>query len=337
MVRKDSKEGIGGNERKKVEQELTVTQRKVLRRKRRRHETRARKRKTLLQKLRRQKKRVDMQEARMEALVQAVNFHKEGSREEEKMLVPDRIREKDEEVIGKDHQPGPAALSTEDSQGDGIKPHAAPLFLSPLTKEEEAAVTVALSEEGNNKDVMGQAGGNKVNRESFQTLRHRVWLNDSIIHYVCHMLAKRDRMMSCSDRGHRRSHFFSSFFYTTLHNEGHKDPSVEGKYSYIRVKKWSKKVVGGGDIFVLDKVFFPINVGRMHWICVVAFMQEKRIQIYDSGAHYGGGDECLQAIMRYLQDEHMATKGIELPEPEKWHLRKSDRDTPHQRNGKWFL
>jgi hypothetical protein len=75
----------------------------------------------------------------------------------------------------------------------------------------------------------------------------------------------------------------------------------------------------------------------MHWICVVAFMQEKRMQIYDLGAHGGGGNEHLQATMRHLQDEHMATKGIELPEPEKWHLRKSDRDTPHQKNGKWFL
>jgi Ulp1 family protease len=99
-----------------------------------------------------------------------------------------------------------------------------------------------------------------------------------------------------------------------------------------------KNVVGGGDIFVMDKVFFPINVGRMHWICVVAFMQEKRMQICDSGPHGGGGgNEHLQAMMRCLQDEHMATKGIEFPEPEKRHLRESDMDTPHEKNGEWFL
>jgi hypothetical protein len=42
-------------------------------------------------------------------------------------------------------------------------------------------------------------------------------------------------------------------------------------------------------------------------------------------------------MMRCLQDEHMATKGIEFPEPEKRHLRESDMDTPHEKNGEWFL
>ena len=76
-------------------------------------------------------------------------------------------------------------------------------------------------------------------------------------------------------------------------------------FDYKQVKRWSKKVPGK-DIFGLDKVFFPINVSRMHWVCVVAFIQEKRIQFYDSfgspGTHY------LEIIFRYLQEEHWDKK-----------------------------
>lgn len=86
----------------------------------------------------------------------------------------------------------------------------------------------------------------------------------------------------------------------------------------------------GKDIFNLDKIFFPINVGGSHWICAVAFMQEKRIQMYDS--FYGSGHDYLRHILQYLKDEHLDKKKSPLPNPEEWVLVPTQPDTPKQAN-----
>ena len=93
------------------------------------------------------------------------------------------------------------------------------------------------------------------------------------------MLAQRDAALCAAEPQRRRCHFFKSFFVTKLLNQGHH--TLAGVYEYRNVKRWSKKVPGK-DIFALDKIVFPINVNQSHWVCAVAFMQEKRIQFYDS-------------------------------------------------------
>lgn len=70
----------------------------------------------------------------------------------------------------------------------------------------------------------------------------------------------------------------------------------------------------------------------MHWVCAVVYMQEKRIQFYDSLGD--SGREYLQHLFRYLQDEHMDKKKAPLPDANKWQLVECTRDTPRQTNGK---
>jgi sentrin-specific protease 1 len=89
----------------------------------------------------------------------------------------------------------------------------------------------------------------------------------------------------------------------------------------------------GKDIFKLDKIFFPINQGGMHWVCAVAFMQEKRIQFYDSMS--GKGLEYLENIFQYIKDEHQDKNGAPLPQAERWSLIQCTSDTPRQANGMW--
>jgi Ulp1 family protease len=79
---------------------------------------------------------------------------------------------------------------------------------------------------------------------------------------------------------------------------------------------------------------------QVHWICAVASMQEHIIRIYDSG----DGDswsQYLEAILKFIGDEHQAVKGTKLPEPSKWLLLSFDTSTPRQQNSKrvvvWFL
>jgi Ulp1 protease family, C-terminal catalytic domain len=203
-------------------------------------------------------------------------------------------------------------------------------LLRPLTEKEQAIVDEAIYGVGPASQIVAQVDTDVVVRESMHRLRPGQWLNDEIIHYFLIMLAKRDEALSKKDPSRKRSHFFKSFFITKLLNEGHANADIEGTYDYRNIKRWSKKVPGK-DIFDLDKIIFPINQGNAHWICVVAFMREKRIQVFDSLG--GDGIMYLEAIFKYLQDEHVDKKKTPLPQLDEWQLLTTAADTPRQKNG----
>jgi sentrin-specific protease 1 len=204
-------------------------------------------------------------------------------------------------------------------------------LLRPLTAEEKAIVDNAIYGLGPTDEIMAQVGTDSVQRESMKRLRPGEWLNDEVIHYFYIMLSKRDEEMCRLDPKRKRTHFFKSFFMTKLLNEGNANPALDGKYTYSNVKRWSKKVPGK-DIFALNKIFFPINQGQSHWVCAVVFMQEKRIQMYDSMR--SPGRDYLEAIFQYLKDEHLNKKNAPLPEQDQWRLVTTEPGTPNQRNGK---
>jgi len=190
----------------------------------------------------------------------------------------------------------------------------------------------AFYDSGPADEVVYEFGSDSIQRRSMHILRIGEWLNDEIINFYFSLLQERDKQ-KCEECGgsKRRSHFFKTFFMTKLLNEGHLDPAKDGKYDYRNVKPWSKKVPGK-NIFELDKLFFPINLGRLHWCCCVAYMQEKRIQIYDSM----GGDDLFypEQIFRYIKDEYQARNKAELPDQHLWELLPCSNETPRQRNGK---
>ena len=103
-----------------------------------------------------------------------------------------------------------------------------------------------------------------------------------------------------------------------------------GGYSYKNVRRWSKKVPGG-DVFELDKIFFPVNVGGMHWTCVVADVTRRTVSYYDSMGD--DGDEYTGSVFRYLCDEHVNKRGgTELANSEEWKILGCSKDTPRQEN-----
>jgi sentrin-specific protease 1 len=153
-------------------------------------------------------------------------------------------------------------------------------------------------------------------------------LNDEVIHYFYTMLAQRDAEIckENSSSSKKRCHFFKSFFITRLLDEG-----VTNRYSYGNVKRWSKNVPGK-DIFGLDKVFIPVNMSNVHWTCVVIFVQERKIQFFDSMA--GDGMYYMKALLQYLKDEWASkNNGQELPHLSEWKLVSTTLDTPRQKNG----
>lgn len=44
------------------------------------------------------------------------------------------------------------------------------------------------------------------------------------------------------------------------------------------------------------QIFFPVNLGNMHWCLAVVYMQEKKIQYYDS--MNGAGTRFLQGLKK---------------------------------------
>ena len=197
--------------------------------------------------------------------------------------------------------------------------------LPQISPQEQQIVKSAF--QGSPNDVVAtcpKGGGDQVSRHSILTLRPKTWLNDEVIHYFCQLLSYRDEAICASNKQSKRSHFFKSFFMTKLLDQ-------DGTYQYNNVKRWSKRVPGK-DIFNLNKIFFPVNIGSMHWTLAVIHMTERKISFYDSmSGPYGKG--ICQALFRYIQDEWNNKKSPQIfPEKHQWILEPQPPNIPQQEN-----
>jgi sentrin-specific protease 1 len=76
----------------------------------------------------------------------------------------------------------------------------------------------------------------------------------------------------------------------------------------------------------MDKIYFPINIGNYHWTLAVAFVQERRIQYYDSMG--GLGSTYLEELRKYFNDEHWHKK--KTKDKREWTLVLCTAETPQQ-------
>jgi len=203
-------------------------------------------------------------------------------------------------------------------------------FMRPLTDKEQTIVDGAVHGIGPPAEILARHDTDSVQRGSMETLKPGEWLNDEIINYFLkNYLAKRDEMLCAKQLGRKRSHFFNSFFIQTMFDEKNNNPKLRGKYNYKNVKHWGRKVPGK-NIFDLKYIFIPINLDNLHWTSAVIFMEEKKIQYFDSmGATHM---IKLRALLQYLKDEYKAKKGGEL-NPKEWTLVGCSNSTPRQGNG----
>ncbi len=192
-------------------------------------------------------------------------------------------------------------------------------LLRPLTRSEQDKVDNALQSPYDN---VWKHDSDSITTTNLQTLAPGTWLNDEVIHFYLAMLKTRDAKLYDAGRIKLRSHFFKSFFFTKLLDEN--------GYSYKNVKRWSKKAPGG-NLFELDKIIAPVNLGSSHWTCLVAYVQKKKIVYCDS--MNGDGSRYTEGMLRYLEDEYNAkgyTFGFDRDE---WELNSRNLDYPQQRNG----
>lgn len=111
-----------------------------------------------------------------------------------------------------------------------------------------------------------------------------------------------------------RTHAFSSFFYDKLKKTGH-----EG------VKRWTKAI----DLFAMDVVIVPVNLGNAHWTCAAVNIAERRFEYYDSMSQWD--QSVVDNLREYIEAEHLAKKKspLNMDEWEDW----QDDETPLQQNG----
>jgi sentrin-specific protease 1 len=165
-----------------------------------------------------------------------------------------------------------------------------------------------------------QIGLHSLTYYDLRKLREGIWLNDEIVNWWMYILLQSDISLGKT----RHSHYFSSFFVQKLY-------ANQGKYCFDEVKRWSKNVYGK-DIFQLKHVFFPININNIHWAAVVAHIQERRLEYYDSMSATDQ-DLYLKLIFDYLKDEHKATNGgLELEHQDLWQLQDCSLHCPKQEN-----
>ncbi|KAI8812089.1 hypothetical protein BJ742DRAFT_674201, partial [Cladochytrium replicatum] len=136
-------------------------------------------------------------------------------------------------------------------------------------------------------------------RADLLTLRDGQWLNDEVINFYGQLMMERATNAQCGSAKHNSEsypniHFFNTFFYSTLRDQG-----------YDRVKRWTRKF----DIFAKDYVILPVHLG-VHWCCAVINFKRKRLEYYDS--MHGNNSQCFQLLRLYLNKESMDKKKTEF-------------------------
>lgn len=148
-------------------------------------------------------------------------------------------------------------------------------------------------------------------QKDIKTLINGTWLNDVIINTFFKLLDESEPKLMC----------FSSFFLDAF----------TGNRGYDGVRKWTKR--RKIDIFALDQVLFPINIGRLHWAMVGCDMQKKTITYYDSiNSPNKNWVKFTKTILKYLVQEHNDKKKTSL-NPKEWRLIKPTPPAPQQTNG----
>lgn len=180
--------------------------------------------------------------------------------------------------------------------------------LPPLTPEQETLVSKALAP-GPSTQVLIEKFGLRITKSDIQTLSGLNWLNDEVINFYMNLLMQRSE----EQKDLPKVYATNTFFYPRLMQSGH-----------AGLRRWTRKV----DIFAHHLMVVPIHLG-VHWCVSLIDFRAKRISYLDSMG--GRNQACLDALLRYLAEEHSDKKGAPLNE-KPWRT-DSPRDIPQQMNG----
>lgn len=190
----------------------------------------------------------------------------------------------------------------------------------PLTDEERALAEQSLSDDGPLDEVLASRFSIDLTREKLQTLRPKIWLNDEVINFYFKLLQER------SNKKATRCWCPNSFFWNKLSGGPDRDCSA---YSFKEVKRWTFKAKV--DLFELDHVVFPMNIGNCHWAMGAIDLKARGFRYFDS--MMSPHPNFVPFLRRYVDDEHKAKKGGPMPDIESWDLLPPAKPVPQQQNG----
>ena len=163
----------------------------------------------------------------------------------------------------------------------------------------------------------------EMTKRKLNCLKCGTWLNDEVINFYMNMLQERDISLCELNKNRRKSHFFNSSFVQRL-------LVTDRCYKYENVTRWTNKF----NIFEMDKIFFPINIGKYHWTLAVIYPQKKRIEYLDSSG--GNGQLYRNGLLRWIKDEadkHGADKHGLFLNIHEWKTYSRSHEIPQQDNG----
>ncbi|KAF8593555.1 cysteine proteinase [Ceratobasidium sp. AG-I] len=112
-------------------------------------------------------------------------------------------------------------------------------------------------------------------------------LNDEVINYYMEFIRTRVGVYA-----------FNTFFYGKVND-------------YKDVRRWTTNI----DIATKTLIFVPIHVGNIHWICGIVYVQERRIEVYDSFNE--DHSNVYKALRKYMTRE-LYDKNRTVVEEEAW-------------------
>jgi len=194
----------------------------------------------------------------------------------------------------------------------------------PLTAKEGKLSSEGLDPDRNLDEVVARGKKVELTREKLLCLVPGEWLNDEVINFYFELLQTlRDKK---SEKGGPRCWFTSSFFWGKLSgrdckNYGYKDGMA----------RWTRRAKI--DVFALDYVIIPMNIGETHWAMGAIDFREKGFRYFDSMLSRPHSN-FVPFLRRYLADEFKDKKKTgAMPDVENWDLLPHDHPVPQQRNG----
>ncbi|XP_037076518.1 sentrin-specific protease 1-like isoform X2 [Pollicipes pollicipes] len=181
--------------------------------------------------------------------------------------------------------------------------------LPELTAEMESTISAALRPSPPT-ELLAEAFNQRITRHDLQTLKGLNWLNDEVINFYMNMIMERSKT---DNSKLPKVYCFNTFFYGKIVSQGHSS-----------VKRWTRKV----DVFAYDLLLIPVHLG-MHWCLACVDQRKKTVRYFDSMS--GNNNKGLDAILRYLRDEHADKKKQPLDTSE-W-AAVNEKEIPQQMNG----
>ena len=162
--------------------------------------------------------------------------------------------------------------------------------------------------------------GHLVTSQSFSSLMPSEWLRGDVINAYAYILNQRN--YKCARlSGQPHSYIFQSYFVSNLCDSALADPDP---------LRFGKKVPGG-NVFQLEKMYFPVNIGRFHWTLIEVHVRQRTMQYYDSNGN--SGNQYMVKLLKFLALVHFSLYGgTSMHDEQSWKL-VNRKDAPIQKNG----